>query len=227
MNTPPDSQISRTSPSLRPDIRSRQRQNPPNMDGIIRFTEKCREDRRSGRQARPGPRPGTGSGPPPAPQTGPRPQRPSTPAATSAARHPHRRRTHDPHPTSAGRQRTRTRTRATDETDASHEPFAAHQRHQAQSQAKANAVAETFFATLKKELVNRCSWHSRHELQSAAFEYIEAFYNRQRRHSTLGMLSPADYEHLSARRLRSIARTTTIEINNQTPGVTQTGDTRR
>jgi len=59
-----------------------------------------------------------------------------------------------------------------------------------------NAVAETFFATLKKELVNRRSWPSRLELQSAVFEYIEAFYNRQRRHSTLGMLSPATYEQL-------------------------------
>jgi putative transposase len=59
-----------------------------------------------------------------------------------------------------------------------------------------NAVAETFFATLKKELVNRRSWPSRLELQSAIFEYIEAFYNRKRRHSTLGMLSPASYEQL-------------------------------
>ena len=59
-----------------------------------------------------------------------------------------------------------------------------------------NAVAETFFATLKKELVNRRSWPSRLELQSAVFEYIEAFYNRQRRHSTLNMLSPANYEQL-------------------------------
>jgi putative transposase len=57
-----------------------------------------------------------------------------------------------------------------------------------------NAVAETFFATLKKELVNRRSWPSRLELQSAVFEYIEAFYNRQRRHSKLGMVSPAEYE---------------------------------
>jgi putative transposase len=55
-----------------------------------------------------------------------------------------------------------------------------------------NAVAE--FATLKKELVNRRSWQSRLELQSAVFEYIEAFYNRRRRHSTLGMVSPAEYE---------------------------------
>ena len=65
-----------------------------------------------------------------------------------------------------------------------------------------NAVAETFFATLKKELVNRRTWPSRLELQSATFEYIEAFYNRQRRHSTLGMLSPVAYEQLRLSPLR-------------------------
>ena len=59
-----------------------------------------------------------------------------------------------------------------------------------------NAVAESFFATLKKELIHRRSWPSRRELSSAVFEYIEAFYNRDRRHSTLGMRSPAEYEEL-------------------------------
>ena len=59
-----------------------------------------------------------------------------------------------------------------------------------------NAVAESFFATLKKELINRRSWPTRRELGSAVFEYIEAFYNRDRRHSTLGMRSPAEYEQL-------------------------------
>jgi putative transposase len=57
-----------------------------------------------------------------------------------------------------------------------------------------NAVAESFFATLKKELVHRHSWPTRRELGSAVFDYIEAFYNPKRRHSTLGMLSPAEYE---------------------------------
>jgi transposase InsO family protein len=57
-----------------------------------------------------------------------------------------------------------------------------------------NAVAESFFATLKKELVHRQPWPSRRDLSSAVFEYIEAFYNRQRRHSTLGYLSPEAYE---------------------------------
>jgi len=57
-----------------------------------------------------------------------------------------------------------------------------------------NAVAETFFATLKKELYHRRSWPVRRELEAEIFEYIEGFYNRRRRHTTLGMLSPLDYE---------------------------------
>jgi putative transposase len=57
-----------------------------------------------------------------------------------------------------------------------------------------NAVAESFFATLKKELVRRQSWPTRAELRQAVFEYIELFYNATRRHSTLGMLAPVQYE---------------------------------
>ena len=60
-----------------------------------------------------------------------------------------------------------------------------------------NAVAESFFATIKKELVHRHPWPTRRELSSAVFEYIEAFYNRQRRHSTLDYLSPEQYENQS------------------------------
>jgi transposase InsO family protein len=54
-------------------------------------------------------------------------------------------------------------------------------------------VAESFFSTLKLDLLYRHSWPTR-AARSAIFEYIEAFYNRERRHSTLGNLSPADYE---------------------------------
>jgi putative transposase len=57
-----------------------------------------------------------------------------------------------------------------------------------------NAVAESFFATLECELLDRRSWPTRRELSSAVFDFIEAFYNRRRRHSALGYLSPADYE---------------------------------
>ena len=69
-----------------------------------------------------------------------------------------------------------------------------------------NAVAESFFATLKKELIRRRSWPSRHELIGEVFEYIEAFYNPIRRHSTLGYLSPIDYENGTlARTARDLA----------------------
>ena len=57
-----------------------------------------------------------------------------------------------------------------------------------------NAVAESFFATLECELLDRRSWPTRRELATAVFDFIEAFYNLRRRHSTLGYLSPADYE---------------------------------
>jgi putative transposase len=48
-----------------------------------------------------------------------------------------------------------------------------------------------------RELIRRRSWPNRRELQSAVFDYIEAFYNRERRHSTLGYLSPREFEMIS------------------------------
>jgi putative transposase len=57
-----------------------------------------------------------------------------------------------------------------------------------------NAVAESFFATLKLELVLRQSWATRSDLRAALFEYIEVFYNRRRLHSSLGFKSPAEVE---------------------------------
>ena len=59
-----------------------------------------------------------------------------------------------------------------------------------------NAVAESFWATLKTELVHRHSWPTRDDARRALFDYIEAFYNPRRRHSTLGYHSPADYEKI-------------------------------
>jgi putative transposase len=56
-----------------------------------------------------------------------------------------------------------------------------------------NAMAESFVSTLKAEMPSR-RFASRTEARSSAFEYIEAFYNRVRRHSSLGYISPADYE---------------------------------
>lgn len=55
-----------------------------------------------------------------------------------------------------------------------------------------NAVAESFFATIKQELVHTRPWTSLEELSSALFEYIEVFYNRQRLHSSLNYRTPAE-----------------------------------
>ena len=57
-----------------------------------------------------------------------------------------------------------------------------------------NAPVESFFATLKKELVHRENYRTREEAKASLFHYIEVFYNRQRRHSSLGYLSPEEYE---------------------------------
>jgi putative transposase len=57
-----------------------------------------------------------------------------------------------------------------------------------------NAVAESFFATLECELLDRYHWPTRQALRTAVFDFIEAFYNRQRRHSTLAYQTPVDYE---------------------------------
>ena len=57
-----------------------------------------------------------------------------------------------------------------------------------------NAVVESFFSSLKMELVYLTDFVTRHQARSALFEYIEVFYNRRRRHSSLGYLSPMEYE---------------------------------
>ncbi|MCY4371801.1 MAG: IS3 family transposase [bacterium] len=59
-----------------------------------------------------------------------------------------------------------------------------------------NAVAESFFATLETELLDRASFANRNQARSAVFDYIEGFYNPHRRHSTIGYHSPADYERI-------------------------------
>jgi len=57
-----------------------------------------------------------------------------------------------------------------------------------------NAVAESFFSSLKKERVRKIIYKTRDEARSEIFDYIEVFYNRKRRHSHLGQMSPIDYE---------------------------------
>jgi putative transposase len=68
-----------------------------------------------------------------------------------------------------------------------------------------NAVVESFFGTLKKELIYRRSWPTRDEVAAAVHEYIEVFYNRRRRHTANGGKAPATYEALAEQQLTQAA----------------------
>ena len=70
------------------------------------------------------------------------------------------------------------------------------------SDAYDNALAESFVASLKTELLYGRSWASRESVRVAVFEYIETFYNPRRRHSALEYLSPVEYEEV---RMKEIA----------------------
>lgn len=58
-----------------------------------------------------------------------------------------------------------------------------------------NAVIESSWGTTQVELLNRQKWRTRIELANAIFDYIKAFYDRQRRHSAIDWRSPVDYEN--------------------------------
>jgi putative transposase len=73
-----------------------------------------------------------------------------------------------------------------------------------------NAVAESFFATLKKELIHGRSWPAKAELRTEVFEYIEVFFNRRRRHSALGMLSPVAFERNHDQQTEKIKSAVTV-----------------
>jgi putative transposase len=57
-----------------------------------------------------------------------------------------------------------------------------------------NAAMESFFSSLKTERIGRKAYHSRDEARADVFDYIECFYNTVRRHSTIGYLSPVEFE---------------------------------
>jgi transposase InsO family protein len=59
-----------------------------------------------------------------------------------------------------------------------------------------NAINESFFGTLKRELIHHCSFRTQLEAQSRIFRYIEGFYNRRRLHSAVGYQAPETYERL-------------------------------
>lgn len=63
-----------------------------------------------------------------------------------------------------------------------------------------NAVIEAFWSRMQVELLNTRRWKTRVEHANAIFEYIEVFHNRRRRHSSLGMRTPIEYEILNANR---------------------------
>jgi Integrase core domain len=67
-----------------------------------------------------------------------------------------------------------------------------------------NALAESFFASLEKELIRRERFATREQARLRVFWYIECLYNPRRRHSSLGMLSPIDYEQRHHRRHRGV-----------------------
>jgi transposase InsO family protein len=57
-------------------------------------------------------------------------------------------------------------------------------------------MIESFWARIQVELLNRQRWRTRIELTTAMFQYLERFHNRQRRHSTMGMRTPIEYERM-------------------------------
>jgi putative transposase len=62
-----------------------------------------------------------------------------------------------------------------------------------------NAVIESFHATINKDLLHRRSWPTKTDARTAMFDYIEAFYHRGRLYSTLGILSPEQYQNRTLR----------------------------
>jgi putative transposase len=86
-----------------------------------------------------------------------------------------------------------------------------------------NAVAESFFSSLKEELIHRRSWATRAQARTAIVDYIEVFYNRRRLHSSLGYLTPADYEARRRRQVvahRPTAGALGVGVTVQAPAVT-------
>ena len=86
-----------------------------------------------------------------------------------------------------------------------------------------NAMAESFFATLECELIDRRKWETKTEARLALFTYIEGWYNPRRRHSALGHTSPAAFEARNSDRMRQHAQRTEHGIS--TVGVCVAGAT--
>ena len=70
-----------------------------------------------------------------------------------------------------------------------------------------NAPMESFFGTLKSELIHHCTYHTRDQARADVFFYIESFYNPRRRHSALDYLSPDAYAQLFYQREHDLCLT--------------------
>lgn len=77
-------------------------------------------------------------------------------------------------------------------------------------------MAESFFASLECELINRRSWKTPTEARHAVFAWIEGWYNPHRLHSALGYLSPNEFEHINQAKSEqsSVAQATTPALNS-------------
>ena len=87
-----------------------------------------------------------------------------------------------------------------------------------------NAVAESFFATLKVELGHEASWATRGQARGEVFAYIEQFYNGQRRHSALGYLSPLTFERQWVREDGTPATAAAQPVSGRSPENTSSGE---
>ena len=95
----------------------------------------------------------------------------------------------------------------------------------------ASPVIMSFWARMQVELLNRRRWRPRLELSNAIFEYLEIFRNRQRRHSSLGMLSPVEYEirqptTVARNQASSLSETQAKPLTARSPGTPSLRETR-
>jgi hypothetical protein len=88
-----------------------------------------------------------------------------------------------------------------------------------------NAVAESFFATVKVELAHDAAWATRAHARGEVFEYIEQFYNGQRRHSALGYLSPLTFERQWVREGGPTATVASQPVSGRSPENTSSVET--
>jgi hypothetical protein len=80
-----------------------------------------------------------------------------------------------------------------------------------------HAMIESFWSRMQIELLDRHRWRTRIELANAIFEYLEIFHNRQRRHSSLGMLSPIEFETANPPPSHEESSSPTPQDQGQTP----------